>query len=235
MQQKKYRDAEEVFVAEGTLVLYEMIAEGNFSLVSVYATEKWIREMPTGLEELVKSKLEEIEFYELEKISSRTSPVGALAVFKQKEKDLPIQITGSTVLVLDGLQDPGNLGTIIRTADWFGIKHIICSEETADCHNPKVVQSTMASLGRVAVHYTEIYPWLQDAAAEKYAATLDGEDLNKIHFPAEAIIIIGNEGRGISEKILSLPCRKISVPGKGKAESLNAAVAAGIIMHKFLT
>src|SRR5690242_13691006 len=129
------------------------------------------------------------------------------------------------------IQDPGYFGTIIRIADWFGISQVICSEDCADMYNPKVVQATMGSVATVKVFYTELETWLTEQKDIRiYAAMLEGKDITKMTVLKEGLIVIGNESRGISEKIIALANEKITVPKKGEAESLNAAVATGIIL-----
>jgi len=174
---------------------------------------------------------EEIKEHEMEKISALATPSNVLGVFKKKSAYENPSLKNKITLVLDDIQDPGNLGTIIRNADWFGVENIICSKGTADAYNPKVVQSTMASLGRVQLLYTDIEDWLKKTPVKKYAAALHGKDLHLVGKPTEAIIIIGNESKGISAKILSLADEKITIPRFGSAESLNAAVATGIILY----
>ena len=171
----------------------------------------------------------------MKKIASYTTANKVVAVFEQKTMLQLIQVKNKFTLVLDDIQDPGNLGTIIRTADWFGIENIICSVNTVDMYNSKVVQSTMASLGNVNMIYTVLPVWLKEQKEIKIlAATLDGRSLNECSNLKEAIIIIGNEAKGISEEILQLANEKITIPRIGHAESLNAAVATGIILAKFV-
>jgi TrmH family RNA methyltransferase len=153
-----------------------------------------------------------------------------LAVFS-KAKKVPVNPKGTISLLLDAIQDPGNLGTIIRIADWFGVPSIICSENCADMYNPKVVQSTMGSLGRVNVEYTNIEKWLEkNNGIKAYAAALNGKNVQQVKGVTEGIIVIGNESKGISEAILQRCTEKITIPKTGQAESLNAAVATGIIL-----
>jgi TrmH family RNA methyltransferase len=173
----------------------------------------------------------EVKDFELEKISLLSTPHSVLAIFEQRQQAAPADIKQKLTLVLDNIQDPGNMGTIIRTADWFGVDTIVCSHGCADRYNPKVVQSTMGSLARVNVFYTEIAEWLQqNTTVKKYAAALDGKNTNTLKNIAEAIVIIGNEGKGISEPVMQLVNEKITIPKIGDAESLNAAVATGIIL-----
>jgi TrmH family RNA methyltransferase len=172
-----------------------------------------------------------VKDFELEKISLLTTPNNVLGVFKKKINAEAININGKITLVLDTIQDPGNLGTIIRTADWFGVENIVCSLACADMYNPKVVQSTMGSLARVNIFYTDINVWLgKNKAIKKYAAALNGKNISSLKGVKEGIIIIGNEGKGISPEILNAVDEKITIPKIGEAESLNAAVATGIIL-----
>ena len=142
-----------------------------------------------------------------------------------------IYTKGTVSLVLDTIQDPGNLGTIIRTADWFGIEQIFCSNDSADMYNPKVVQSTMGSIARVKIFYTDLAAWLQDQKdLFIYAAALEGQNVTAMKKINEGLIVLGNESKGISPSIFDLVDLKITIPRKGSTESLNAAVAAGIIL-----
>jgi TrmH family RNA methyltransferase len=135
------------------------------------------------------------------------------------------------VLALDSIRDPGNLGTIIRIADWFGLEKIICSNDTAELYNPKVVQSTMGSLARVRLFYTELEEWLREQKGTSiYATALEGEDINTMKKITGGIILVGNEARGISPQLLDMANKKITIPKKGKAESLNVAIATGIVL-----
>ena len=170
------------------------------------------------------------EPFELERISQLSTPNLVLAlVTNQSHPGLTTK--NKITLVLDGIQDPGNLGTIIRIADWFGIGQIICSEDSADAFNPKVIQSTMGSIMRVQVGYYPLQEWLQQQPEINiYAASLDGTDIKQMGKIEEGIIVIGNESKGISENIFRLSTKKITIPGTGRAESLNAAVATGIIL-----
>jgi len=154
-----------------------------------------------------------------------------LAVFnKNISREEPL-FENRISLILDDIQDPGNLGTIIRNADWFGIENIICSENCVDCYNPKVVQSTMGSLSRVNIVYTDLISFIKKKVGiSLYAAALSGTSIYKIEKIKEAFILIGNESKGVHEDILKLATHKITIPKYGHAESLNAAVASGIIL-----
>jgi RNA methyltransferase, TrmH family len=174
-----------------------------------------------------------VKDFELQKISAFTTPNNIVAIFKQKLVDPDINYADKITLALDGIQDPGNFGTIIRTADWFGIKNIVCSPKCADLYNPKVVQSTMGSLANVDIRYTDLHSFLSTQKIRIYATGLQGVELQKIQTPKQAIIVIGSEGNGISTQIMDLVTQKITIAKIGNAESLNAAVATGIILAKF--
>ena len=156
-----------------------------------------------------------------------------MAVFEKKQTEKAVNLKGKLSLMLDDLQDPGNLGTIIRIADWFGIDNIICSENSVDCYNPKVVQSTMGSLARVNILYVQLEKFLKENSGIKvYAATLSGTSIFKLPKITEGIILIGNESKGIHHDLLKYKVEQITIPRIGHAESLNAAVAAGIIVSQ---
>jgi len=154
----------------------------------------------------------------------------ALAVAKMKHNALPVIKDNETLLVLDDIRDPGNLGTIIRTADWYGIKHIIASEDTADFYNPKVISSTMGSFCRTSVYYTSLPDYLHMKTLPVYGAFLNGEDIHKVQFKSGGMIVIGNESRGISPEVEKFVTHRITIPRIGGAESLNAAIATGIFL-----
>jgi TrmH family RNA methyltransferase len=225
--QKKHRDAEGLFIAEGPKVVEELLQSAPQYVKEVYAVKEWLKENSRHSQ---KEKFVEVSEEELEKISQLKTPHLVVAVVR-KFDEAKIEVKGKISLVLDTIQDPGNLGTIIRIADWFAVELIICSDDCADVYNPKVVQATMGSIARVKVFYTDLPSWLrQQKDIRKYAAALEGKDITKMPALNEALIIIGNESKGIHEEILALTNEKITIPQKGKAESLNAAVATGIIL-----
>jgi TrmH family RNA methyltransferase len=150
-----------------------------------------------------------------------------MAVVKQPQFDAP---PSNWILAVDGVQDPGNLGTIIRTADWFGINTIVCSHETVDCFNPKVIQSTMGSIFRVHLDYTNLEEFLNQSELPIFGALMEGESVFNSSIPESGILVMGNEGNGISENLLPLINHPIHIPGRGQAESLNVAVATGILL-----
>lgn len=226
--QKKHREDERLFIAEGPKIVAEMLEASPGAVNQVYALASWIRE---NEERYDASLITEVSEDELSKISQLHTPNQVLAVINQYPSTGAPSAKGNIILALDTIQDPGNLGTIIRIADWFGITHIVCSHECADQYNPKVVQSTMGSIARVQLHYTGLPAWLITQKETRiYAAALEGQDITGMKKLSEGIIIIGNESKGISASVMEQVNVRITIPQKGKAESLNAAVAAGIIV-----
>ncbi|ODT51626.1 MAG: hypothetical protein ABS68_12310 [Niastella sp. SCN 39-18] len=231
LQQKKLRDSYQCFIAEGPKLVTELLKGGLFTCQEIYALPQWIQLLPAGMVEIYGSRIFEVEDFELEKISGQSTPNQVLAIFKQKQADPSPDFKNKISLVLDEIQDPGNLGTIIRIADWFGIQNIICSLHTTELYNPKVVQSSMASLGRVNVIYCDLAAFLAMQKIKKYATVLAGTPLQKCTSVKEGFIVIGNEAKGIKEDLIALCDEKITISRIGQAESLNAAVATGIILH----
>ncbi len=226
--QKKFRQQEKLFIAEGPKLVKEILETDSSMVDEVFALKEWIID---NLAIAGKTKITEITETELERISQLTTPNKVLAVVRQFDEDNEIIVKGKIVLALDGIQDPGNLGTIIRIADWFGVEQIVCSNDSAEVYNPKVVQATMGSIARVKVFYTDLKEWLTEQKdVSIYATTLEGQDVTAVKKISEGIIIFGNESKGISSDILQLANVKLSIPKKGKAESLNAAVAAGVVL-----
>jgi TrmH family RNA methyltransferase len=226
--QKKSRDAENHFIAEGPKLVNELLTADNCGIVQLYALKEWIDNNPNANNH---AEIIEISEKELDKISQLTTPNQVLAVIEKIQWKNDPDIKGSISLALDAVQDPGNMGTILRLADWFGINNIFCSPDCTDVYNPKVVQASMGSIFRVRVEYTDILVLLKvNNDIRIYAATLNGRDITKMEKLTEGIIVIGNESKGINEEIVKLANVQITIPGKGKAESLNAAVATGIIL-----
>ncbi len=226
---KKVRDEQGVFIAEGPKVVAEFLQADKFPYKTIFGLQSWMEQNNALLKNIsAENKIEIIES-ELERISHLQTPNNVVAVFYKKE-DEPAEFKNNISMMLDEIQDPGNLGTIIRTADWFGIKNIICSIGCVDCYNPKVVQATMGSLSRVNIIYADIEEFIKNNSGIKiYAATLSGKDVSLFKIK-EGIILIGNESKGISEKLLNISAEQITIPKQGEAESLNAAVACGIIL-----
>lgn len=177
-----------------------------------------------------KINLSEISVTDIEKVSSLKTPQDIIAVVK-----IPawpaltnVQLKQKFSLVLDGIQDPGNMGTIIRTADWFGIGHIICSDDTVDVYNPKVVQASMGSLSRINVHYTNLTTILPQIGLPIFGAMLNGDNIYTTDFGAEGLIVMGNEGNGLRPGVEQLINKAITIPRTGKAESLNVGIATAL-------
>ncbi len=172
----------------------------------------------------------EVNNAELSKISTLQTPQGMLALvhIPENKKIESAHISNTFTLVLDGVQDPGNLGTIIRTADWFGFNQIICSENTVEAFNPKTVQATMGSLARVQINYTNLDNFLNETNIPVFGALLDGEPIYQTKWGKQGLIVLGNEGNGISEMVISKIDHRVTIPRIGKAESLNVAVSAAI-------
>ncbi len=229
---KKYRQNYAEFIIEGDKLITEALL-GKAELMLLMATKKWFENNTIRIPEHL--AIEELEERELEKLSSLKTPQSVIALVKAPVNTFEnSDFNKEWVIVLDGINDPGNLGTIIRSADWFGVKIVVCSEDCVELYNPKVIQASMGSLFRVKVMYTDISPFLRKSTQKKYAATLDGSDINSLQFDNPGILVIGNESHGIREEIIELCDQKISIPRIGKAESLNAAVAAAILLSKIV-
>ena len=220
---KKRRDETGLFVAEGPKVVEELLLLLPANVKSVYATEDWAKE---------RSGVDVVTDEELQKLSFLKTPNKVVAVL-QKLQSRPPDLS-RFVLYLDAIQDPGNFGTIIRIADWFGITDVVCSAGCADLYNPKVVQATMASLARVNVVEDKEETWLEKQTGPVYAASLLGENLYTLPKAGNGILIIGNESKGIRDAFLEQATRLVTIPRRGEAESLNAAVATGIILSHLL-
>jgi TrmH family RNA methyltransferase len=235
LQQKKYREISGKFLAEGPKLVRELLVSKRFELDALYATEKWKDWFFLDELNVSSDRCNTIPEHDLERIAHYNSPNEVVAVFKQNPiNQPPKKISGSITLVLDAIRDPGNLGTIIRSADWFGVTQIVCSEDTTDCYAPKVVQSTMASLAHVSLHYIDLKSWLENCKGSVpiWTTAMEGMPASKaLGGKTEGIIIIGNEANGISEQIRSYADELVAIPGFGSAESLNAAVAASILLY----
>jgi TrmH family RNA methyltransferase len=234
--QKKFRDQEGAFVAEGPRLVGELLDAPNLSPLLVYATKAWLEdgENVVRLRAVAASAIIELSEQELERIAAQATPNQVLAVFA-KPRFPPPSFDRSVSLLLDGIQDPGNLGTIIRIADWFGIRQVACSRDCADAYNPKTVQSTMGSIGRVAVIVEDLEKLIgAHPGLLVYAAVLRGESIYKMAPVDKGMIVIGNESKGISRELLELIAHPVTIPRIGEAESLNAAVATGIVLSHLL-
>jgi RNA methyltransferase, TrmH family len=226
LQHKKFRREHVFFLVEGHKSIAEFI-NSDYQVEAIYHTAVF---EPKVLKLSQKINLCEISVTDLEKISSLKTPQGVVA--QVKIPHWPFlnyeELKGKLSLVLDDIQDPGNLGAIIRIADWFGIINIICSEDTVDTYNPKVVQASMGSLARVKVYYTNLTDLLTSIKLPVFGALLDGESIYDTDFGTEGLVVMGNEGNGISAGIQKLLTKAVTIPRIGKAESLNAAIATAI-------
>ena len=234
LRHKKYRRLHTAFVAEGDKLTAELLQSGRLQPLAIYAVDTWLLSHANLLEGHPGLEIRDVTDQELERISALSAPNQVLGIFKLPDTEFRPLGTAGIQLILDDIQDPGNLGTIIRIADWFGLKDIWCSLQTADCFNSKVLQSTMGSIARVQVHYADLELLLAACSIPVYAATLDGISLWELPRVSDCALVIGNESRGISEGVLSLAVRRIAIPRTGSAESLNAAVAAGILCSKLI-
>ena len=221
LQQKKNRDAEGVFVAEG---------------------EKCVNDLRNAFELVLLATLDNATATEIEQMSSLRTPQGTIAVFRKPISNTQYPIS-NLILALDGVQDPGNLGTIIRTCDWFGIHDILCSRDTADCYNPKVVQATMGALARVRLHYVDLPQALAQLHLQGmplYGTLLEGKNMyvsNAIPDRQKGVIIMGNEGNGISSQVRQLITHPLLIPSyppnMPTSESLNVGIATAIVLSEF--
>ena len=226
LQQKKYRNINKLFFAEGVKVIQELL-QSNFELEHLYSTQD-------DFEEVSKEKKTRIEDNDLKKISALSTPNTCLAVFK-----IPVEknrIESGLIVALDSVRDPGNLGTILRLCDWYGINQLLCSKETVDIYNPKVVQATMGSIARVNVNYVDLNVFIKETKLPVFGTFMDGENIYKSVLPQEGIIIMGNEANGISAELEKLIQNRLTIPRFGniqKTESLNVATATAIVLSEF--
>lgn len=216
--QKKFRDQRGLFIVEGRKSVLDFVNQG-WKYEGIYTTDSNV----TILTDRVSEK-------EMERMSQMKTPSPMLGVFR---KAAPVSIPEKqTIIVLDGIRDPGNLGTIIRQASWFGLQHIVCSKETVDAYNPKVVQASMGGLARVAVHYLDLVSFLTKAACPVYGMSLDGTPLPSIAFRQPAYLVFGSESHGIAPKIEEILTTKVCIPPlhPNAVESLNVASASAIVL-----
>lgn len=232
LEHKKIRQKEGVFVAEGPKVVGDLLK--ITAAEEIFATQEWV----TGHDS--STRITEVTEEELTKISFLQHPQQVVAIFKMPHHATNISIIGTSLcLALDGVQDPGNMGTIIRIADWFGIKDIFCSQDTADAYNPKVIQATMGSIARVKIHYVDLKDTINTlpTSTPVFGTFLDGENLYSQKLANFGLIVMGNEGNGISKEIGELINSRLLIPNfppdRETADSLNVAVATAIICAEF--
>ena len=228
---QKRCDEEAVFVVEGAKMAAEARAS-HFAIRTVCATAQWLSVHADGL---AAGETYEVSDAELERLSGFKSPNQVWMLVERSAVPLPQAASHSPLtLALDRIQDPGNLGTMLRTADWFGVRHVVCSRDTVSCYNPKVVQASMGAVLRTQVDYVDLPEWLATCGMPVYGASLQGEPIvgKDAGAPREAVLLIGNESRGISPEVMALVTHPVLIPNLGgTAESLNASVAAGILMN----
>lgn len=233
LEQKKYRKEEKAFLAEGHKLVDDL--SGHFECRLVAATSTWLESHP----DIKADEIVEVSEEELKKASLLKTPQDVLAVFRIPETDPGTRdIDGSLCLALDDVQDPGNLGTILRTADWFGIRHVFCSIGTADAYNPKTVQATMGALARVRIHYCDLKDLIGTLPdMPVYGTFLDGKNIYGQELTPHGLIVMGNEGKGISQEMEKLVNRRLLIPnypqGEETSESLNVATATAIVCAEF--
>lgn len=223
LHDKKNRQQFGLFIAEGPKLMEELLTS-NYVIKKIYATANWLKNFSL---DCIETK--EVAAYELDKISQLQNANQVIAIVEQKENIIP-HCSNQLNIVLDGIQDPGNLGTIIRLADWYGIKNILCSADCVALYNHKVIQSTMGSFVRVNCWYGNIVEVLLQANMQVYGALLHGEAVTNCNKFNNGFLVIGSEGKGISSEVMSCITKAITIPKIGEAESLNAAVATGIIL-----
>lgn len=224
LQRKKYRAQSGLFVAEGPKVIAELLA-GNLELHTLFSTD---------MAEITAQNHIHVTEAALKKISFLKTPNTSLALFKIPKPEI-VQGAG-LIVALDAVRDPGNLGTIIRLCDWFGVRQLLCSEDTTDCYNPKVVQATMGSLARVQVHYLSLSEYFKKTQLPIFGAVMDGKSVYSERLPEEGVIVLGNEANGISEEIMQQITHGITIPRFGniqKTESLNVATATAVLLSEF--
>jgi TrmH family RNA methyltransferase len=226
LSQKKYRQKHHLLIAEGIKVVNELL-NSSFEVEILYATDDFITNISSD-------RIVRVSEKELQKISNLKTPNKVLGLFKIPDENV-LQQSG-IIIALDRVNDPGNLGTIIRLCDWFGVQQLICSKDTVDCYNQKVVQASMGSLTRVSIRYVDLETYVQEAVLPIFIADIEGANVYTAALPKSAILIMGNEANGISDNIKSFVKNKISIPRFGETqetESLNVATATAILLSEF--
>ena len=226
LSQKKYRQKHKLFIAEGVKVVNELL-NSSFEIDTLFAVDDFQTDISVN-------KITRISEKDLQKISNLKTPNKVLGLFKIPDEK-PLQKNG-LIVALDDINDPGNLGTIIRLCDWFGVSQLLCSKETVDCYNQKVVQASMGSLTRISINYIDLETYLTASTLPTFVADMDGENVYKSQLPKEGLLIMGNEANGVSDEIKVLIKNKISIPRFGETqetESLNVATATAILLSEF--
>ncbi|MES2558331.1 MAG: RNA methyltransferase [Bacteroidota bacterium] len=226
LKDKRNRQESGLFVIEGAKIVAELPAS-KITVKSLFATRNWL-----DANEKLFSDVDKVEVTEqqLKQISFLQTPQQVLALAHLPQQEFSVnELQSQFSIVLDTLQDPGNLGTIIRIADWYGIKHIVCSTDSADVFNPKVIQATMGSFLRVNIVYTSLETMLAENKLPVFGAVMNGENLYRTTIPSKGLLMIGNEGSGIDQGLLKYVSNPITIPRQGGAESLNAGIATAVI------
>ena len=227
LTQQKFRNEYKVFIAEGEKIALEWL-ESNEQIQMIIATQEWVNQYHSVIARHGETELHIVKDTELATLSALQTPNRVMLIIPIPDQP-NIQVKNEWHIALDNIQDPGNMGTIIRIADWFGINNIVCSPDCVDIYNPKVVQSAMGGHLRVSIYYADLCTFLGATPLPKIAATLNGENAYDIGSLDTAVLIIGNESKGISEKVAQMASIKVTIPRRGGAESLNAGVSAGIL------
>jgi TrmH family RNA methyltransferase len=227
LTQQKFRNENKVFVAEGEKIALEWLSSRS-NINMIIATEHWVAQHKAVIATHKEATVHAVKEWELEGITGLQTANDVILVLPLPQRG-NVPAIDEWCIALDDIQDPGNMGTIVRIADWFGIHHIVCSPGCVDVYNPKVVQSAMGGHLRVGLYETELAPFLSATKLPKLAATLDGDSVYAIKREKKGVLIIGNESRGISAEVAATATKKISIPRRGGAESLNAGVSAGIL------
>jgi RNA methyltransferase, TrmH family len=228
LQQKKFRVENQSFVVEGAKSVLELL-QSDFEIELLFVTKEFFEQYENILQSLQNQALI-VSQTDLEKAGSFSSNNAALAVVKTKENQELLVSENEFALILDDIRDPGNLGTIIRVADWYGINKIICSHSTVDFYNPKVIAATMGSFTRSNLYYTDLVDFMANQSLNIYGTLLNGDNIHQTKFSESGYIVIGNEANGISPEIEKLITHKITIPKFGQAESLNAGIATAVVL-----
>ena len=234
LEQRKHRNLQQLFVAEGPKLVGELLATMQPSYIA--ALPEWWKENKNKIKPSCETDIITLE--ELQKASLQRTPQLVIALFPIPQHKFDADIAQQELcLVLDGIQDPGNMGTIMRIADWFGIHHVVCSEDTVDVYNPKAIQASMGALARVRVHYTNLPKMLGHCKVPIYGTLLDGNNIYEQELGPQGFIVMGNEGNGLSQPIRNLVTKKLLIPnypiGTQTTESLNVAIATSIVCAEF--
>lgn len=238
LEQRKGRREQHAWLAEGNRMVGDLLVSNTFACRRLVATSEWWEAHPEFVQ--VADECYRVTTTEMQRVSLLQAPQDVLAVFDEKRKNIPSDASDDLSILLDEVQDPGNLGTIIRTADWFGVRDIFCAPGTADCFNPKVVQATMSALARVRVHYfvlkEEECEWIQSRQCPIYGTFLEGDNIYATRLQTPAVLVMGNEGRGVSPEVAALVTDKLLIPHFANdglhVESLNVSVATAICLSE---